>query len=115
MWRMNTRKVLDTVAQPFPAVAPHPLMPDEMILRASTYGDTEGTVHLALEPKGGGWTVFGSGASLGEAAAELFRVVDHAGGLVAFRDQLLGNARANGCRLAVDDQIQCPGCGEKTS
>lgn len=104
MWSMDTRKALDAAAPSFPAVVPHPLMPDEMILRASTYGDTEGTVHLALEPKGGGWTVFGSGASLGEAAAELFRVVDHAGGLVAFRDSLLNNVRASGVRLVFDEK-----------
>lgn len=104
MWSMDTRKILDEVTPKIPAVVPHPLMPDEMILRASTYGDTEGTVHLALEPKGGGWTVFGSGASLGEAAAELFRVVDHAGGLVAFRDSLLNNARASGLRLVFDEK-----------
>lgn len=44
MWSKVTRKVLDAVTPPFLAVGPHPLMPDEMILRASTYGDAEGTV-----------------------------------------------------------------------
>lgn len=86
-----------------------------MFLRASAYDDTEGTVHLAFEPKGGTWTVFGGGASLGEAAAELFPVVDHAGGLLAFRDRLFADPRARGGRLGVCDHTQIPGDGEKTS
>lgn len=84
------------------AIEPHPLMPQEMVLRACVYAGMKDVVHLTLETKDGTWAVFGSGATLGEAATDLFRLADHEGGVAALQEKSLESARRRGFKLSGD-------------
>ena len=86
-------------------IAPHPLMPQEMVLRSCVYPGMKDVVHLTLETKDGTWAVFGSGATLGEAAADLFRLADHEGGVAALQKKSLESALRRGFQLSGDGPL----------
>lgn len=86
------------------AIEPHPLMPQEMVLRACVYAGMKDVVHLTLGTKDGTWAMFGSGKTLGEAAADLFRLADHAGGVAELQEKSWERARRMGFQAVNPSQ-----------
>lgn len=84
-------------AQPSAGLSkPCELMPEEMTLRASTFPCRPGFIQLLLGSKDGAFGIGAEGATLADAAENLFRQIERFGGIPKAMQMAYDNARSAG-------------------